>query len=84
VTEYNAGYDERLTTMRQDGGVSAPVSLKRIDAKTAEAHYERGFKTVATSKRVITGDGQTMTITTSETTKEGNTITSVRVFHRLS
>ena len=49
MTEYNAGYDERLTTMRQDGGVSAPVSLKRIDAKTAEAHYERGFKTVATS-----------------------------------
>lgn len=82
TTEYTASYDERLTTVQKDSGVSAPVSLKRIDANTVEAQYERGFKTIATSKRVVSGDGQTMTITTLETTKEGKTITSVSVFHR--
>jgi len=83
TTEYTANYDERLTTVQQDGGVSAPVSLKRIDANTVEAQYERGFRTIATSRRVVSGDGQTMTITTLETTKEGNTITSISVFHRI-
>jgi|KBSMisStaDraftv2_1062788.scaffolds.fasta_scaffold181787_2 hypothetical protein len=83
TTEYTANYDERLTTVQQDGGVSAPVSLKRIDANTVEAQYERGFRTIATSKRVVSGDGKIMTITTSETTKEGKAITSISVFHRL-
>lgn len=83
TTEYTANYDERLTTVQQDGGVAAPVSLKRIDANTVEAQYERGFKTIATSKRVVSGDGRTMTITTLQTTKDGKTITSVSVFHRL-
>jgi hypothetical protein len=83
ITEYTANYDERPVIVQQDSGLSAPVSLKRIDANTVEARYERGFKTVASSKRVVSSDGQTMTITTSETTKEGKTITTVSVFHRL-
>ncbi len=83
VTEYIANYDERLTTVQQDSGVSAPVSLKRIDANTVEAQYERGFRTIATSKRVVSGDGKTMTITTVETPKEGKTNTNVSVFHRI-
>ena len=83
VTEYTASYDERLTTVQQDSGVSAPVSLKRIDANTVEAQYERGFKTIATSKRVVSGDGKTMTITTVENRKEGKTNTNVSVFHRV-
>jgi len=83
VTEYTANYDERLTTVQQDGGVSAPVSLKRIDPNTVEATYERGFRTIATSKRVVSGDGKTMTITTVETTKEGKGNTNVSVFHKL-
>jgi hypothetical protein len=83
TTEYTANYDERLTTVQQDGGLSAPVSLKRIDANTIEAVYERGFKTIATSTRVVSGDGQTMTVTTLEPTKEERTITSTSVFHRL-
>ena len=83
VTEYTASYDERLTTVQQDGGVSAPVSLKRIDANTVEAQYERGFRIIATSKRVVSSDGKTMTITTVETPKEGKTNTNVSVFHRV-
>ncbi|HEY6927213.1 MAG TPA: hypothetical protein VI653_27300 [Steroidobacteraceae bacterium] len=83
TTEYTASYDERLTTVQQDGGLSAPVSLKRIDANTVEARYERGFRTIATSRRVVSDDGQTMTITTVETTKEGKTNTNMSLFHRL-
>ncbi len=83
VTEYTANYDGRLTTVQQDGGLSAPVSLKRIDANTVEATYERGFRTIATSKRVVSNDGNTMTITTVETPKEGKTNTNVSLFHRV-
>lgn len=83
TTEYTANYDGRLTTVQQDSGVSAPVSLKRIDANTVEAQYERGFRTIATSKRVVSSDKQTMTITTLETTQEGKTMTNISVFHRL-
>lgn len=82
TTEYTASYDETLTTVQQDGGLSAPVSLKRIDVNTVEATYERGFRTIATSTRVVSGDGQTMTVSTLETAKEGKTSTNVTVFHK--
>ena len=39
--------------MQRDNGLAAPASLTRIDANTVEAQYERGFKTIATSKRVV-------------------------------
>jgi hypothetical protein len=83
TTEYTANYDEQLTTVQQDGGLSAPVSLKRIDARTVEAQYERGLKTLAISRREVSSDGQTMTVTTTATTKEGKTMVNVVVFHKL-
>ncbi len=83
TSEYTAKYDGGWALVRQDSGLSAPVSLKRIDANTVEAQYERGLKTFANSTRVVASDAQTMTITTSETTKEGKTTTNVSVFHRL-
>lgn len=86
TTEYTANYDERLATVQKDSGLAVPVSLKRVDDHTVVAKFERAFKTIATSTRVISDDGRTMTITTAETPKEndkdGKAPTTVLVFRR--
>jgi len=59
-----------------------PVSLKRIDRNTVEASYLRGRQVVATSRRVVSKDGRTMTITTTSPDKDGKTVTNVGVYER--
>jgi hypothetical protein len=96
---YTAKYDGIPASVEANGGLMAPVALTRVNPTTVEAKYEHGLKTVATATRVVSNDGATMTITTTEKIpqkpKEGKPkgeddevqevkkITNVTVFHRL-
>ncbi len=80
--EYIAGYDGREAVVKGGVGLLLPVSLKRIDRNTVEASYLRGRQVVATSRRVVSKDGRTMTITTTSPDKDGKTVTNVGVYER--
>jgi hypothetical protein len=58
------------------------LSLKRIDAFTAEFTQKKAGKVVSTGKRVISKDGKTMTITTKGTDAKGVATTTVQVFDK--
>lgn len=81
TSDYTADYDEHLAIVAGEGGFSTPVSLKRINTHTVEASYKRALRVVATARRVVSNDGSTMTVTTTET-KDGKTTKNVSVFHR--
>lgn len=72
TAEYTAAYDGRLAMVVGDSGLLAPVSLRRIDARTIESTYQRAFHVVARTLRVISADGHTMTVatTTNEAAKD--------------
>jgi hypothetical protein len=65
TAEYVADYLGHLALVVGDSGMMSPVSVKRIDARTVEATYMRGFKVMAVSRRVVSPDGLVMTITTT-------------------
>jgi hypothetical protein len=58
------------------------LSLKRIDAFTAEFTQKKAGKVVATGTRVISKDGKVMTITTEGTNAKGQTFKDVEVFDK--
>jgi hypothetical protein len=83
--QYDAQYDGHLAMVSGDNGVLAPVAVTRIDYKTVEAQYKRGFKVVAIARRVVSDDGSSMTITTiAKDPKDGKETTlNVAVFDRI-
>jgi len=58
------------------------LSLKRIDAFTAEFTQKKAGAVVATGTRVISKDGKVMTITTKGTNAKGQAINDVQVFDK--
>jgi hypothetical protein len=58
------------------------LSLKRIDAFTAEFTRKKAGKVVATGTRVISKDGKVMTITTKGTNAKGQAFNDVEVFDK--
>ena len=80
--EYTASYDGRQAMVRTERGFLLPVSLKRIDTRTVEARYLRGFQVVATSRRVVSADGRTMRITTISKDATGRTVKTVGSYKR--
>ena len=58
------------------------LSLKRIDAFSAEFTQKQAGKVVATGKRVISKDGKAMTISTKGTTAKGQAYDDVLVFDK--
>ena len=58
------------------------LSLKRVNAFTAEFPQNRIGKIVITGTRTISPDGKVMTITTKGTTARGQTINDVEVFEK--
>ena len=77
-SEYTAGYEGGLAIVIGTTGIMAPVSLRRVDDRTVDCSYMKGMRVVATSRRVISANGSTMTITTVE----GTTGMNVAVFNR--
>ena len=62
--------------------VADSLSLKRIDAFTAEFTQKKAGKVVATGTRVISKDGKVMTITTKGTNEKGQAFNDVQVFDK--
>lgn len=81
-SEYTADYDGGLAMVVGTAGVMAPVSLRRVDERTIECSYMKGIRVIATSRRVISASGSTMTISTVSPAKDGTTATNVAVFDR--
>ena len=58
------------------------LSLKQIDAFTAEFTLKRAGKVVATGTRAISKDGKVMTITAKGTNAKGQAFNDVQVFDK--
>jgi hypothetical protein len=80
--QYTAKYDGKEALVQGSRGLLLPVAMKRLDANTVVAAYKRGLKVVATSRREVSSDGRTMTITTSSPDKDGNSVTTIGVYHK--
>ena len=80
--QYTAEYDGKQVVVLGTHGMLLPVTLKRIDSHTVVASYMRGFELVASSRRVVSADGRTMTITTKFHQKRSNTIKTVGVYSK--
>ena len=79
---YTADYNGAQVIVMGSAGMQAPVSLKRIDANTVEAHYMKNLEIVATSRRVVSKDGRVMTITTTSKDKAGVSVINVGVYEK--
>ena len=80
-TEYTAqsdGKDYPLTGSQN----ADTVALKRVDARTIERTDKKGEKVVATSTRVVSEDGKTMTVTTKGTNAQGQAVNNVTVWDK--
>jgi len=76
-SEYTAQYDGVQVLVTGEHGLMLPVSLKRIDALTVVASYTKGLVVVATSRRVVSADGQRMTITTMSKDPSARSLTTI-------
>jgi hypothetical protein len=77
-SEYTADYEGGLAIVVGSAGIMAPVSLRRVDDRTVVCSYMKGIRTVATSRRVVSANGSTLTITT----EDGTTGTNLAVFNK--
>ena len=84
TAEYTADYEGHLAMVYGTRGFLAPVSLKRIDAHTLQADYQRGLRTVASSRIVLSADAGTLTVTTTSMTREGKSNVHLGVYRRAS
>ena len=81
--QYVADYNGKQAAVMGDRGFLLPVSLKRIDSRTVLASYMRGMQLIATSRRVVSHDGRSMTITTRSSSSPGKSVTTVGVYERV-
>ena len=79
-TQYTAQYDGKDHPMTGSQNADT-VALKRIDARTLERTDKKG-EVVATSTRVVSEDGKTMTVTTKGTNAQGQAVNNVMVWEK--
>ena len=79
---YSAEYNAQQAVVRGARGMMLPVSLKKIDSRTVVASYTRLLQVVATSRRVVSSDGRSMTITTTCKDPAGKRVTTVGVYEK--
>jgi hypothetical protein len=77
--EYASKYDGK--DLKISNSFLWTVAVKRIDARTTERTGKVNGEVVETSKRTVSADGQTLTITTTGT-NNGNEYSSTQVFTR--
>src|SRR5262249_38440318 len=80
---YTADYSGTEAIVTAQAALMAPVSLQRVDERTVVASYRRGMQTIATSRRAVSKNGRTMTITTVTTDKDGRSVTTVGVYDKV-
>jgi hypothetical protein len=79
---YRAEYNGQQAVVTGARGMMLPVSLKRIDSRTVVASYTRLLQVVATSRRVVSSDGRSMTITTISKDPAGKRVTTIGVYEK--
>jgi hypothetical protein len=79
---YTARYDGRDVPIVAGLLGADTIALTRVDASTIEATLKRGGKIIGTSTRVLSRDGQVMTITTVGTNAGGVHVKNVAVFEK--
>jgi hypothetical protein len=81
LVQYTAKYDGKdyPVTGSQDFDT---ISLKRVDAVTAQATLKKGGKMVQTATRVVSKDGKALTLTTIGTNAKGQPVNNVLVFDK--
>jgi hypothetical protein len=82
-TEYTADYNGNQAIVMGNHGMMLPVFLKRIDPHWVRASYTKSLQVVATSERVLSPDGLTMTITTTFSVSPDEKVTTIAVFHKV-
>lgn len=83
TSRYTAKYDGKDVPFEGGGPLGADtIALKRVNASTTEATMKRGGKVIGTSKRVVSSDGKTLTITTNGTNARGENVKSVLVLDK--
>jgi hypothetical protein len=81
-SEYTAEYNGNQAMVMGARGMMLPVFLKRIDTHTVVASYTKALVIVATSRRVVSDDGRTMTISTTSHDSSGNSVTTIGVYEK--
>jgi hypothetical protein len=81
-SEYKADYDGKQALVKGNRGTLLPVFLKRPDSRTVIASYTKALQVVATSRRVVSKDGQRMTITTISKNQSGKDVTSLGIYEK--
>jgi len=81
LVEYTAKYDGKDYPVTGAKDFDA-ISLKRVNATTADATVKKGGKVVQTSRRVVSKDGKTLTLTTTGTNAKGQAVNNVAVFEK--
>jgi hypothetical protein len=79
---YSAKYNGQQAVVMGARGLMLPVSLKKIDRRTVVASYTRLLQVVATSRRVVSSDGRSMTITTISKDQAGKQVTTIGVYEK--
>ena len=81
-SEYTAEYNGKQVLVMGNRGMLLPVFLKRPDSRTVVASYTKGLQVVATSRRVVSRNGQSMTIKTISKDQSGNSVTTIGVYEK--
>ncbi len=76
-TEYTNDYTGVARVVVTNRGFTTPVALERPDLNTVVATYARGKDVLATSRRVVSKDGRTMTITTTSNDKSNKRVVTI-------
>jgi hypothetical protein len=83
-SQYIADYDGPEAIVIGTNGLLTPVALKRLAPDIVVASYKRGFQVIATSRREVSSNGRTMTITTTSTDRDGKVVTNIGVYERVA
>jgi ABC-type xylose transport system substrate-binding protein len=79
--QYTAKYDGKDYPVTGSQDFDA-ISLKRVDAGTAQATLKKGGKVIQTATRVVSKDGKTLTLTTIGANAKGQAVNNVLVFDK--
>jgi hypothetical protein len=81
LVQFTARYDGKDYPVTGSKDIDA-ISLRRVDAVTAEATLKKGRKVVQTSTRVVSKDGKTLTLTAKGTNAKGQAVNNVAVLDK--
>lgn len=80
-TGYAARYDGTDYALTGDP-ICDSVSMRRIDANTTEVTGRKAGRVIWTSRRVVSKDGRTLTVTQKGTNPQGKSLNNVMVFDK--